>query len=664
MIQWFGRRESSKRFCLTGVFLLGLLVGGTSHTSTSRGSDENPHGIDFVHEVVPILRQHCGNCHIGNQREGGLSLNTRDDLLAGGDSGAAVTWTEGETSELIRRVTSEDEGEWMPPEGERLTAEQIAILEKWVAARVPWDEEFQFVKPSYTPPLRPRRPELPEARPNRNHPVDRILDEYLENASRNGDEDSPVIHPPQSTISDAAFLRRVHLDLIGLLPTPDELTRFLEDDAPDKRARLIDELLSRDQDYTEHWLTFWNDLLRNDYTGTGFITGGRKQITGWLYDALLQNKPYDQMVRELIDPSPESEGFSLGIRWRGDINSSQTQEVQFAQNLSQAFLGINMKCASCHDSFVDDWKLEQAYGLAAIISSEPLELHRCDKPTGTMAKAAWVFPELGDIDPEAPREKRLQQLAGLMTHPENGRLCRTMVNRLWHRLMGRGIVHPTDAMDSEPWSEDLLDYLAADFADHNYDLKHVLRVICTSEAYQSPIAAREQPTDQESPTYTGPLARRLTAEQFMDAVWQLTGAFPEAIDAPVERQPTDSDPNVPPARASLMKSDFLMRSLGRPNRDQVVTMRPTEFTTLEAIDLANGESLNQVIERGAARLKAEHGDSLPAVMTWLYQHGLARNPTAGELSLAGETWGENASQADLEDLIWAVIMLPEFQWVR
>jgi hypothetical protein len=657
-----GRRPWERQSLATILTILmwGIIVGGMSGSAPSWGSEGDPEAIDFVHEVVPILRQHCGNCHIGNQREGGLSLNTRADVLAGGDSGAAVTWTEGETSELIRRITSEDEGEWMPPEGERLAPEEIALLQKWVAARLPWDEEFRFVKPSYTPPLRPRRPELPEARANRDNPVDRILDDYLEKVSPVGAEPFSSLSP----ISDVTFLRRVHLDLIGLLPTPEELTAFLEDGVSDKRSRLIDDLLARDRDYTEHWLTFWNDLLRNDYTGTGFITGGRKQITAWLYDSLSENKPYDQMVRELIVPSSESEGFSLGIRWRGDINSSQTQEVQFAQNVSQAFLGINMKCASCHDSFVDDWKLEQAYGLAAIISSDPLELHRCDKPTGTMAKAAWVFPELGDIDPEAPKRERLRQLAELMTHPENGRLSRTIVNRLWHRLMGRGIVHPTDAMDIEPWSPDLLDFLAVDLADHEYDLKRTLRVICNSEAYQSQISAREQPTEQEAPAYAGPLARRLTAEQFVDAVWQLTGAYPDEIDAPIEPRSSDSEPNAPRARASLMKSDFLMRSLGRPNRDQIVTMRPTEFTTLEAIDLANGESLNQAITQGATRLKAEQGDSLPAIMTWLYQYGLARNPTAGELALANETWGANASVADVEDLIWAVIMLPEFQWVR
>src|SRR5690606_14313182 len=115
--------------------------------------------------------------------------------------------------------------------------------------------------------------------------------------------------------SDEQFARRVWLDLIGLLPTPEELDSFLQDTRPDKRELLVRELLSRDVDYAEHWLTFWNDLLRNDYTGTGFITGGRTQISAWLYRALVTNMPYDQFARELIaPPTPESAGFIQGIR--------------------------------------------------------------------------------------------------------------------------------------------------------------------------------------------------------------------------------------------------------------------------------------------------------------------------------------------------------------
>ncbi len=242
----------------------------------------------------------------------------------------------------------------------------------------------------------------------------------------------------QPRVDDGAFIRRVSLDLIGLMPTADAVEKFAADSSVDKREKLVVDLLADELAYAEHWLTFWNDLLRNDYSGTGYIDGGRAPITAWLYRSLRENKPYDKLVRELIVPTTESEGFSRGIKWRGRINASQVVELQFAQNVGQVFLGLNLKCASCHDSFVDTLKLTDAYGLAAVVAESPLEIHRCDLPQGSFASAAFLYPELGTIDPAASRPERLEQLAELLTKKENGRFSRTVVNRLWQKMMGRG----------------------------------------------------------------------------------------------------------------------------------------------------------------------------------------------------------------------------------
>ncbi|MCH5375366.1 MAG: PSD1 and planctomycete cytochrome C domain-containing protein, partial [Planctomycetes bacterium] len=481
--------------------------------------------VDFSHDIVPVLREHCGQCHTGGEKQGGLSMNTRESLLAGGDLGGDVIPGESGKSELIARVSSDDDDLRMPPEGDRLPAAKVALLRTWIDAGASWEPGFAFQKSAYEPPLLPRRPALPPAVDGRENPVDRIVDAYL------AEHDIRRLQP----VDDATFLRRVSLDVVGLLPTPERLAEFLADDRPDKRARFVDDLLADDVAYAEHWLTFWNDLLRNDYAGTGFITGGRKQITDWLYRSLIDNKPYDQFVSELIAPTPESEGFIQGIRWRGDVSASQTQEIQFAQNITQAFLGINMKCASCHNSFIDRWTLDETYGLAAIYATQPLEIHRCDKPVGRQAEAAWIFPELGQISPDAPQPERLQQLAALITHPDNGRFTRTMVNRIWHRLMGRGIVHPVDAMHTPPWSADLLDYLGVDLADHGYDLKQTIRLICTSQAYQAMTPPLEAVPESGAYVFRGPLTRRMTAEQFLDAVWQITGAGPSKADVSLLR---------------------------------------------------------------------------------------------------------------------------------
>ena len=520
------------------------------------------------------------------------------------------------------------------------------------------------------------------------------------------------------------------------------------------------------------------------------------------------------------------------------MSAGQTVEIQFAQSMAQSFLGINLKCASCHDSFIDRWTLEESYGLAAIFAAKPLQLHRCAKPLDKTAQAAWLFPELGQVEAKAPQPERLKQLAQLMTHSENGRFTRTIVNRLWHRLMGRGIVHPTDAMQTAPWNADLLDYLALHLAETKYDLKQTLELIATSQAYQSQADVVKKEADSRGYQYTGPRAKRLTAEQFLDCIWQLTESAPTKFDAPILRgkpnsasndpqQPlqgqwiwTQADASAIPAnetiafrktwelktvptqviaaiacdnsftlyvngqkvhagdnweepeaalltprlkagpnevlivaknggagpnpaglffearwlnetgkpeslpsdaswqwskslpaangkykaapsdwqsaalvakpevwatrvgpklleslqqgatsaklmvRASLLKSDFLMRSLGRPNRDQIVSVRPAELTTLEAMDLSNGEVLSNTLKRGAKKLAAREWQSPQAFTHWLYRFALSRAAAAEEVQALQEVLGETLTEPGMEDALWSVIMLPEFQMVR
>ena len=453
-----------------------------------------------------------------------------------------------------------------------------------------------------------------------------------------------------------------------------------------------------------------------------------------------------------------------------------------------------------------------------------------------------MFPELGTIDAAAPQPERLKQLAALLTHEQNGRFTRTIVNRFWHRLMGRGIVHPTDSMQSEPWNADLLDFLAADLAEHQHDLKRTLRLIANSQAYQS----RVQPTiaglDDAGYVYAGPRAKRLTAEQFIDAVGQLTGAAPKNFDAPILRGSVDPEAakteqlsarpivynldqfdsalpkqvtfrrviklETPPrqsigvlradvdvtlyvngksmttvaagkpsgpivltphlrqgvntlliagdapkdgrivqvlfearlqraddlplriatdaewqfvfekpdakgrfldkasvakekellwqqaelasaksldaaverelltallqgsagadrmVRVSLLKSNFLLRSLGRPNREQIVSMRPTELTTLEAIDLSNGQILADALAKGGVQIAAEFGSRPDELIRHVFVHALSREPTAAELGTARELLGDKPTPQAVEDLLWAMLMLPEFMLVR
>ena len=266
--------------------------------------------VDFSHEVLPILRERCAECHASGKKKGGFSMNSRSELLKGGESGAVVVAGKSARSLLLELVQEKEPDDRMPPKGDPLSSKEIKVLRDWIDQGLSWPAGISLGKSAWEPPLKPRIVKMPPSVNGRTLPIDRILDDYLIRKKEK---------PPQPS-SDSVFARRAYLDFIGILPTPTELNRFLRSGSKRKRIELIDALLADDVAYADHWLTFWNDLLRNDYTGTGFITGGRKQITTWLYGALRENKPYDEMTRELIDAKGDSVGFINGIKWRGNVS--------------------------------------------------------------------------------------------------------------------------------------------------------------------------------------------------------------------------------------------------------------------------------------------------------------------------------------------------------
>ena len=605
--------------------------------------------VDFAQDIKPILEASCLQCHGRGRDKGGFNLDDRTNLLMGGDWGDAVQPGSSAESHLIALVAGFDQERVMPQKGTRLTADQISLLRAWIDQGAVWDQAITFARP---PPdnLEAVRPELTCGKPD-DHPVDRLLAPYFaEHRFR-----APRV------VGDRVFARRVWLDLIGLLPPPAELNAFLDDDRPDKRRLLVRRLLADHGNYATHWLTFWNDLLRNDYQGTGFIDGGRNGITPWLYASLESNKPYHQFVRELVNPTTESEGFTKGVVWRGTVNASMVPAMQASQNVSQVFMGVNLKCASCHDSFIDDWSLADAYGLAGVYSDDVLELVECDKPTGETAAPRFIYPTLGTIDATATRPERIARLAEIVTGRQNGRLTRTLVNRFWQRFLGHGLVEPIDEMDKSAWSPEVLDWLAEDFADHGYDVKHLIETIMTSRAYQLP-SQPETERSQGPSIFRGPTVRRMSAEQFTDALSTVSGVW----NAKPSTRVVDNHwagRNFSPIRAALVPASPLQVALGRPNRDQVVTLRGSIATTLEALELTNGAELSRRLGEGAA-LQVAAGDPSPAaLLERLYRTALGRKPTAAEARIALPLLAPPLQPAAVEDLLWALVMLPEFQLI-
>jgi hypothetical protein len=587
--------------------------------------------IDFTSQVHAILAERCLVCHSEEKRSGGLSLATYQDVLNGGRGGAAVRPGNSGGSLIVQRITG-PAATRMPLGGQALTPAEIGVITTWIDQGARAAPTAAAAKGRWEAPLALERPKAPGASwKGWTGTLDSFAAAYL---MRHG------IGEPQ-LVSDAVFARRAYLDIWGLLPPPEELRRFLSDGSADKRLRLVARLMADDRKYAEHWISYWNDLLRNE-EGVQYYseTAGRKSITEWLLAALESNLRYDRWIEKLLNPTAagDPDGFITGVNWRGTVSASQTPALQAAQNTAQIFLGVNLKCNSCHDSFISKWKLKDAYSLAAYFSAEErLRLYRCDVAQEQYASAGFLFPELSRPPASARAADRRATAAAIFTDPRNGRVPRTLVNRIWEMLMGRGIVENVDEMDDEPWSPELLDALASDFVASGYDLKALIEEIVTSRTYQLAAVPRKDNNAKEY-VFRGPELRRMSAEQFADAVGAITGDWPVTsrstrstgggvLAAVISGAPSDGaslnrasqpaspapPPNNPPVpippgnyvREWRIAGSNLDRALGRPIRDQVYSTRDTLPTTIQALELVNGETLTHWLWRGARRMLGE-----------------------------------------------------------
>ena len=608
--------------------------------------------IDYHREVHSILSSRCLTCHNQDKRSGGLSLAVYEDIINGGRTGAAIKPGRSTDSLIVQRLTGAIQPQ-MPLNGDPLSEKEIAIVRTWIDQGARMTPASAPAKGKWEPQLTLQAPAAPDlVWKNWTDPVDRFTAQYLAQHKV----------PEPHVVSDAEFARRAYIDIWGLLPDPAQLQAFVADTQPDKRRQLVDRLLADDTKYSENWISYWNDLLRNDEGVVYYSeTANRKTITPWLLRALETNKPYNQWIVELLNPTKETDpdGFLIGVNWRGAVSASQTPALQASQNIAQIFLGINFKCNSCHDSFISKWKLKDAYALASYFSTEEkLQLYRCDVAQNQFVSAAFMYPALDRTLPSASVADRRATAAAIITDPRNGRMPRTVVNRIWQKLMGRGFVADVDDMDGEPWSPELLDWLSSDFATNGYDLKRLIATIISSRTYQLPAIARTSKSPKEY-TFHGPELRRLTAEQFADAVSAITGDWHVAMldggrgpggqpgatpfrggprpIAVISGEPSEAAGRVTVPRPVTPSGGFsfgagrpgqfpigllpvpaanyvrewrvagssLTRALGRPIRDQVYTTRETVATTVQALELVNGEGLNHWLWRGARRMLGE-----------------------------------------------------------
>jgi hypothetical protein len=467
---------------------------------------------------------------------------------------------------------------------------------------------------------------------------------------------------PGEVCSDSEFLRRAYLDLIGIPPTVEETREYLQDSGQDKRQRLVDRLLTRDE-FAKFWALKWGDLLRM----TSKLVGdeGIFKYHRWVEEALRENMPYDEFARQLITAS----GSTLSNP-PANFYRTATDMNECVENISQVFLGARLQCAKCHNHPFERWTQDNYYGLGAFFNR--VQRRSTERPgesfvysgfsgevtqprTGEILKP-WL-PETGSIDPPAEEDRRLS-FAQWLVQPDNPYFARMEVNRIWSQFFARGIVDPIDDFrDSNPPSNArLLDALAADFAAHGFDRKRLIRTIMASHTYQA--VSRSNEWNREDSLYGSyQQPRLLTAEQLLDSINQALGLEENFSNLPPSTKATQL-----PA-PDLVKVDFL-KTFGQPERSTVCACERGDDSNLSmAIELFNGPMIHGKLrdENNRFRKALAAGVKTAQVIEEMYLAALCRFPTADERMTALAYCQRHEDQsAAIEDLCWALFNSEEF----
>jgi len=477
---------------------------------------------------------------------------------------------------------------------------------------------------------------------------------------------------PSDQAGDREFIRRAFLDAIGVLPTPQEVERFVADNSPGKRFKLIDDLLSREE-YVDYWANKWSDLL---LVSTAKLPDSAMwTYYNWIRESVANDKPWDRMAREIVTATGNT--LENGAATYYVIHKEPTD---LTENFSMAFLGMSITCARCHNHPLEKWTQKQYYQMANLFA-------RVGMKNGTRGGDVQVYtnpsgevnhPRLGKPLPPAPLDgenlaldstkDRRQHLADWLTSPNNPYFARAMVNRVWKNFMGRGLVEAVDDMraTNPPSNEELLTALTKDFTDHGFDFKHLIRAIMNSAAYQRSPKPNET-NKQDERFYSRYIIKRLPAEVMLDAVSQVTGApteFPGYTTGTRAIQIPDSRVN-----------SYFLTIFGKPPRLSTCECeRTSEPSVTQALHIINGDTINQKLRRpnGIVDSFVKLGVSDEMMINHLYLAALSRPPRPDEinhlLGVINESKDAAKNSRDLpsvrrqaiEDLVWAALTSKEF----
>ncbi len=476
---------------------------------------------------------------------------------------------------------------------------------------------------------------------------------------------------PSRQTDDAAFLRRIHLDMTGVIPTPEQVLDFVNDGSKNKRSKKIDELLDS-KESNDYWTHIWvNWLIGRRDVGDDRRIG----LTGWVRDALETNMPYNQFVSELVAADGELQDNPAG----NYVLRYERSPVFLTSHSSRLFLGLSMQCAECHDHKTEAWLQEDFYGVAAFftgIKSEEkgyltdmmgdrteMENYLITN-SPEFQRATYMFD--GNRESVPPRfldgteykgenTQKRQALAEWMTDNENPYFSKAIVNRIWKHFMGRAFVEPLDGFGEEypPTNPKLLDWLAEDLIIHGYDLKHLMRIILHSNAYQRSSETNSSNKDDEM-FYSHAYLKPLSAEQFFYSMLQATG---------FERLQKRKDKG----QVENMKREHLRKFLFLLDNGEMEEIEAFNGTVPQALMMINGNFVNDSAdhkERGSFvnYVLDNWRDTIDRVQ-FIYLTVLSRKPTSKEQTYF-QRYLERSLYTDkdlaYEDLYWVLLNSAEF----
>jgi hypothetical protein len=471
--------------------------------------------------------------------------------------------------------------------------------------------------------------------------------------------------PPSPLAGDLEFLRRAYLDAVGVPPTPDEIRAFLADTRKDKRDRAIDALLARPE-FTDFWTMKWADVLRLNerFMGDADVVKLHRYVRDWI----ARDKPLDEFVRVLLT----AKGTSRETVTVNYLRTMLTPE-DAAENVAQLFLGVRMGCAKCHNHPFEKWTQDDYYGLAAFFGPmtywDPSSKNRPSFYTLKLDPARTVTHlRTGQVmAPRLPGGQPLGRPTGddprvpfaeWLTSKQNPFFAKTLANRTWFHLVGRGIVEPVDDFrDSNPAVNDpLLDALAAELTANGYRLRPLVRLIMRSRTYQTSALPNALNKDDEL-YFSRALVRILTAEQLLDTVSQVTGV-PEAYPGvPMGGRASQ----VPGAKAGSL----FLQTFNRPLRNLACECeRERDANLAQALQLISSRTVHRKIVDPNGRVAKLAASKLSddAAVEELYLAALCRRPSPREQAAVRAAVAEAGRREALEDLAWSLLNSKEFQF--